>query len=286
MALPVVLIALGALLLAVNYGLLDLGFLLGVAQYWPLFVIAAGLDLLWRGRYRLALYGGAAALAIVLSLAGGSVGLGAGGAVEVAQGLEGARRAEVTLDTGVTDLRVAATASDLLASGSLTTGRGEQIRQSFDVRGDTARLTLAARNRSAFPISVGRGGRWDLRLTDRVPLALRIDAGVGRTDLDLRGLRLESLDVNAGVGDVTVTLPSAGAYAVEIDGGVGEVLVRLPRAVEARVTIDEGIGGVNLPAGFARDGNVHTSAGFATAAVRAEIDIDGGVGGVRLERID
>lgn len=285
-ALPVALIALGLLLLAVNYGLLDLGFLLGVARYWPLFVIAAGLDLLSRGRYRLALYAGAAAAAVLLSLAGGSLGVSPGGEVAVAQGLEGARRAEVTLDTGVTELHVTGASADLLASGTLAANRGEEIRQAFDVRGDTARLTLEARSRSVIPLDVGRGARWELQLTDRVPLTLRVDAGVGRTDLDLRGVRLESLDVNAGVGDVTVTLPATGAYDVEIDGGVGEVVVRLPRALEARVSIDEGVGEVSVPAGFTRAGDTHTSAGYATATARADIDIDGGVGRVRLERID
>src|SRR5690606_40714994 len=62
-------------------------------------------------------------------------------------------------------LHVTGASADLLASGTLAANRGEEIRQAFDVRGDTARLTLEARSRSVIPLDVGRGARWELQLT-------------------------------------------------------------------------------------------------------------------------
>lgn len=288
MTLPVILIAAGLLLFATNYGLLGWDFLLGIAQYWPVFLVAAGVDMLLRGRYRASVYGGAVVVAIALYAAGGALGIGGSATtLDVAQGLEGARRAEVVLDSSIADLNLTGSSTgQLLASGTLTSQRGEEIRRTFEVQGDTAQLTLRTRSRVTLPINVGRGGSWDLELTGRVPLALTVDTGVGRSNLDLRALDLVSLDLDSGVGDVTLTLPAAGAFAVDVDGGVGDITVRLPRSLEARVTVDSGLGDVEMPSGFSRTGDVYTSAGFDGATDRVEIDIDGGVGSIRFEQID
>lgn len=95
-----------------------------------------------------------------------------------------------------------------------------------------------------------RGGRerneWDLRLNGDVPLDLRLELGVGRSDLALGGLTLTRLTVAVGVGDATIDLRGAWRQDLEIavDGGVGKATVLLPAGVGARVEAQGGVGGV------------------------------------------
>src|SRR5690606_17328765 len=82
----------------------------------------------------------------------------------------------------------------------------------------------------------------------------------------------------------TFTLPP-GDYEAAIDTGVGAATVRLPQGVEARLRVSRGIGAVSVPAGFARDGDVYTSAGYGSARERLDISLDTGVGAVDVVRV-
>jgi len=283
---PLVLIAAGAFLLAANLGLLSWNALWNLWYVWPVALVAVGADLLLGGRYRLLVVAGAVvAAALVYATTSGAVGAGPQGVPEeVAQGLEGASRAEVSLSTGVTRLTVRGDPdAELLVAGTVTPMRGERVERSFAVAGGVARFSLDSEGRFTAP-PFGRGGVWDLTLTGRVPLALDVDTGVGDADLDLSGLRLERLELSTGVGAATITLPP-GDYEAAIDTGVGAATVRLPQGVEARLRVSRGIGAVSVPAGFARDGDVYTSAGYGSARERLDISLDTGVGAVDVVRV-
>lgn len=67
----------------------------------------------------------------------------------IAQALEGARRAEVTLSTGVSAVTVRGDAgADLLAEGTVRPQRGERIEQSFSLEGGVARFDVSSEGRA------------------------------------------------------------------------------------------------------------------------------------------
>lgn len=280
-----ILIAVGALLLVIQLGWFDWRLLAGISSYWPIFLVAAGIDLLTRGRNRLALYGGAAVLVLVLSLFGG-FSAGEDRVVQVAQELEGASAADVRLRAGVARMTLTSDRSaTLLAEGRLEAVAGQEIDQSYARRGQRGRLELASRRLRGFRGATS-APTWQLQLSGRVPIALHVDSGVGNANMDLSELQLESLQLDGGVGNVSLTLPPRGDYRADIDGGVGDTVVRLPRGLAARISVDRGVGSVRVPDVFTRDDDVYTSPGYDSAPDRVDLRIDGGVGSVRIEFAD
>ena len=166
---PVVLIVAGALLLLGNVGWLSWHVLFSLEHLFPPLLVAFGLDMLLQGRHRLPIVVGAIVAFAALS-AGAGARLGTGGPapepMEVAQSLEGARRAVVALSSGVTDLTVRGDArSSLLVAGTVRPLRGERVQRSFDVAGGVARFAL--HSEGGFARWLGRASRpggWDLTL--------------------------------------------------------------------------------------------------------------------------
>ncbi|HZW27869.1 MAG TPA: hypothetical protein VFF08_05420 [Trueperaceae bacterium] len=282
---PLLLIAGGALLFAMNLGWLSWDLLWGLWYLWPLALVAVGVDVLLRGRYRLLVMAGTlVAAALIYAGTSGTFGAPAlQGPMEVSQGLEGATRAEVSLSTGVTRLDVRGDAgADLLVAGTVTPLRGETIERSFAVDAGVARFSLDSEGTFRSP-PFGRGGVWELTLTGRVPMTLDVDTGVGEAVLDLSALRLERLEVSTGVGAATITLPR-GSYSAAIDTGVGAATIRVPEGVEVRLTTSRGIGAISVPSDLGRDGDVYATAGYGSASERLDISVDSGVGAVQVVR--
>lgn len=288
--LPILLVVVGLALLAANLGWLSWEGFLRLAELWPLALVAVGADVLTSGRYRVLIVAAALVIVTFFYALGGSV-LGLGGSAPstttVTQGLEGATRAQVRLTTGVAELRVDSGAGEgLLASGSIRTGRGERVEQSFRVEDGTAFLHLMSERAGPNFLLMTRSGAWNLTLTDAVPLTLDVGTGVGEAVLDLSTSRLERLALDTGVGAATVTLPGTGRYAVAVSSGVGAVTVRIPDGLAARVAVSRGVGAISVPSSFARDGDVYTSPGFDTASERVELRVTGGVGAITVMKSD
>jgi hypothetical protein len=291
---PIVLIGLGVLLLASNIGWFSFGDLFRLLSYWPIALVAVGVDMLTSGRYRLTVIAVAVALALVLWSAdvGGRAagwrigGIGAAGAtVSVEQPLERAAAGRVVLDLGVGQVRVDGNArAGELVSGTILTGRGETIDQSSRLEGDTRVVQIRTRQERFSGINVGGDGRrWELSLTREVPVSLSVSAGVGQTTLDLSEVRLTDISYDGGVGESTVTLP-AGSYSGTFDLGVGSSTIRIPRDAEVQVAVSSGLGRVSMPRDLRREGDVYTSDGYAGARERITLRVNGGVGAITVDR--
>jgi hypothetical protein len=291
--LPYILIVVGVLILVGNLGpgfgsvFTALGSLLNL---WPIALIAVGVDLLTAGKYRTIVIGAAVVIGLVYLFAVPGMGgrlAGAGERQDVNIPLDGAASVDVAIDMGVARLMLgsSSTAADAV-SGVVQPARGERFGMNTSRRGSTLQVELDSRNASR-PFNIGffggvDGGTWDLDLTERVPIDLEIDAGVGSSELDLRNVLLSGFDLDAGVGSVSATLPS-GDYSGSIDGGVGSITLRLPRGTPARIEIETGLGGVNAGSEFQRSGDVYTTANYDGDGVR--LSISAGVGQVRIETV-
>jgi hypothetical protein len=289
---PVLLIGLGILFLLSNLGVLNLDFWTILFRFWPVLLIAIGLDILLGRRS-----GVGALLAIVLLgvVIVGSLGWWEGGWAparsgetrSISQGLEGAERAEITLAAGVSQLMVSATpATNQLIEGTIVPLRTERIAEDFQKDGAVGKYTLNSEGRFTFPgWGWGNRGQWELRLTQAVPLDLAISTGVGKATLNLERLQLTRLEVNTGVGETTITLPGRGDFRAEIDGGVGQVTILIPDSLGVRMEANAGIGSVDVEGDFTQDEKVYTSANYDRAENRAEVNVSGGVGSITIRQI-
>ncbi len=147
---------------------------------------------------------------------------------------------------------------------------------------------------------------WVIQLNDNIQQDLSCNLGAGETNLDLRGLTLNSVDINAGVGEHTidlrdssvpeldikagvgeVTLDLTGKWqndlVADIKGGIGELNLSLPGTVGIRLEIAGGLGDVDIPRGFRKDGRVYTNDLYDTSDYRLEFDIKAGMGSINVE---
>ncbi len=125
---------------------------------------------------------------------------------------------------------------------------------------------------------------WGLRLSDRVPMALKVDVGAGSSDLKLAGLSLTGLDINVGAGTSTIDLTGDWArdLDVNIDAGAGSVNVRLPREVGAHVYVEPGPHVIET-GGLTLDRDTYTNAAYGVSNVTLRVDVEAGIGLVNLE---
>ncbi len=290
--LAVLLIVVGVLILLGNVGWLSWNLLVQLAYLWPVLLVALGVDMLTRRRYRLAVWGGAIVVgALLFAYEGGAPGgrliwgTPAGELHTVSHALAGARSADVGITTTVGSLRLGSLAgSTALVEGTIRTGRGETLSDELSRRGDTAVLRLVSDQRPGADLGGGQRRAWDLDLARGVPIALAIKTGVGSAHLDLRRVDLSSLRMEAGVGEVTATLPASGNYRADFKAGVGATHITIPAGTEARVTVHQGLGSVRVNGAFDRSGDTYQTPGYATAGNRVDLNVDGGLGQITIDR--
>lgn len=286
---PVALIVVGVLILAGNLGL-GLGplwrFLGNALQLWPVALVAIGLDMLTRGRYRLLVASVAVGLVVVVAAYGG-FGRTAGPPVTVEQAVAGARSARVTLGVGASAVTLGAAPNATAAIwGTVRPTRNEHVEQKAAKRGDVLDFSLRSRT-TGWPFfnvfGGGSGGSWNLTLNEDLPTDLVIDGGVGSLTLDLERADLTGLDLDAGVGMITITLPRAGGFTGTVDGGVGGTTILVPADLAVVIEVDTGVGAVNVEAGFEKSGNTYRSPAARTAGADvARLRVDVGVGSLTI----
>ena len=140
---------------------------------------------------------------------------------------------------------------------------------SFGVSGDAERMVFLRQSTQltigwANPVHWTTRPRWQIGLTDRLPLTLRVQGGVGDADVNLAGLQLETLRIEGNIGRMNITLPAGGAaLPASIRGGAGAIALNVPHNAAGTVDVRGGVGGfaVTLEAGAAVQINVQGGVG-------------------------
>ena len=250
---PLVLIILGFLLLFSNLGYIQFDFWHFVSTWWPLLLIVFGLDIL------------------IGSLRTRNV-----KARTLALELGTALRAEVSINFGAGDLTVGKAASGKIVDGTF---EGE-VR--YDVKPD-GRVWLKLEPLNWWGWNP-RGYRWNVGLTDAVPLKLSLDGGAANANLDLTDLKITDLQLKTGASSTVVRLPNAaGITNVRINAGAASVKLIVPAGVAARIHSTMAIGSNDInQQRFPRAGGDYVSPDYATAANKVDIQFDGGVGSLAV----
>ena len=287
---PLLLIIIGALLLAQGLGLLPSGLWAALVQLWPVLLIVAGLDLLigWRSRGAAVLVAvlGALVVSVVLTWAALRASAIPPDDVQLLYvARQGAERlsARIRFQTGQLSLGALAP-SDYVLEGTAHNGAGDSVEQQYTVLGGEGRLALSqANNPLLAPFLAGRVGKnnWELRLAPSLPLALEIDTGDASASLDLSGLALTSLDLTTGAGETHLSLPPAAARASLHTGG-GATTLTLPAGSAARLTIQPGRANITIPEHLTANGQTYTTPNFDPAAPFLDLDLSASTGPVTI----
>ncbi len=282
---PFLFIGLGIVLLlqqlgTIQWSLWDIAF-----RFWPLLVIAVGLDILVARRSFL---GAVAGLIVLLALLlGGIYLMGPGPArgtvissENVSYPLAGASSAEYNLNSGAGKIQIGplpATSASVI-EGTLGQTVGGSATADRTSSGGKAIVSIQSNWPRAYVFSRGDEFLWDLSLPRLLPLDVRLNLGAGEIIANLAELNPASVDVKLGAGHLSLALPSVGDLQVKINIGVGAAEISLPAGAPISVECTTGIGSCNLPNGSGFWNQSYTSPEYNAAKFHLRITISMGVG--------
>jgi hypothetical protein len=127
---------------------------------------------------------------------------------------------------------------------------------------------------------------WSLKLTDSIPVELKIDVGAGKGDLHLAKVDLTRLEVNIGAGQAVVDLTGERAkdLQAQIHGGVGEAVVRLPKNIGVVANVHGGLGAVDVHGLKADEDGQYVNAAYGKSPNTIHLTVEGGIGHIKLEQ--
>lgn len=277
---PLILIVLGVLFLAGNFGYLSVSPAV-VIGLWPLLLILLGIDIAFAGRWPVPTLAAellviAAGVALVVAqpvLPVWWVGAGAG-ETSVSEPRDGAQSLTLHVNGGAGKYTIRGGAAELVDASAdqprLAIRRTDRGGTAADVRVD--QTDGAFRVGPAQPITV------DVRLAGDLPVTLDLNAGAGDFMVDLTDVRLRDARVNVGAAQLVVVLPHPqGDVPITVAAGASSVIIQVPPDVEAQVTLTGALTSLRNDTGRFT-GN--STSGYASATDRVTVKITGGASSV------
>ncbi|MDQ6882667.1 MAG: DUF5668 domain-containing protein [Candidatus Dormibacteraeota bacterium] len=289
---PLLLIAIGVVVLLANTGVLSAGTLQRLGDLWPLILIFLGVQLvlnhtLSRPQARLAGLA-VAAVIVVAALAFAIVVPAAGGGtqrLESSEPLSGMTAATLDLSYSGATIDVQSAALDgQLFTAQVDYPNGEQPPDVSVDRGAST-LQISGGGPSVLHLFGRRSSRHILvTLANRIPWSVQVSGGAAAMTLHLANLSLTKVEISGGATRVELSLPRPkGTLAVNLSGGATDLIVQAP-PVEWQLSVSGGLSSVDING--ARSGAVgdlqHRSPGYNTASNRIAIDVSGGISHVQL----
>jgi hypothetical protein len=259
----VVLIGLGTVFLLGNLGYLMIGSWEIIWRFWPVLLLALGLDLIIGRR---SAWSALAGVALGVLLIGAIIYISViqpftttpGDAYSFTQDLTGAKRAEIFLEPVIGRMEVSSGAEgQTLVQGKLNLTGLESRQENYSVEGGTGTFRLGSSGTYMGPwpfFGSNSQPGWSIQLNSIVPLTLNSELVIGDHLLDLRGLTLEELDASTVIGRTVLSLPQGGEWSGKLDQVIGMLVVRVPKGASVRI-VTEALSVGGLPAGYRRDGN-------------------------------
>jgi hypothetical protein len=302
LVLPIVLITIGAMFLYANWRpAFDPWPIL--RTYWPLILVFVGLGKMWdatRGRQNpdgtprsggVSLGATFGALAFVLVLVilfwhGRAYTRDRHFSEDLQQNsrtveLQGARSVDVSLESSSGEFTISGGSSHLLDADFKYSDSYGTPHVDYNVDAGVGHLNISQDDASTH---FGRShNEWNLRLSNDVPLELKVQMGAGRGRLRLRDLPVTRLEMSMGAGqaDVDLTGDRKSDLTANLEGGVGQVTIRLPRKVGVVVRASGGIGSISAH-GFRHDDDEYTNEAYGKTPATIHLRVQGGIGQINL----
>jgi hypothetical protein len=299
---PVLLLVVGFSLLAYNLEWIDWSPWRALMTLWPLFIVAAGLDLLLRRTSTWISLSAALLFAVLLILlmnAGGIKRHASARAegtrvqpVEVPLGQATSAYVELHMDSGDIELSAAAPGGRRLVEGEARLPLGSRLVVDQDTTGPEGKVRIESGLKHRHGAHVSWFGddrvgdhRWTLGLARTVPMDVDIQVNAGTFNLDFSELNIASVkaEINAGTGELQLSKDVAEGSA-DLSVQVGTLKITVPVECAARVRTE---GGLNTLHGD-RDRYTKTADGYETSGdgkgpCRWEISVHGNLSSLSLQ---
>jgi hypothetical protein len=195
---------------------------------------------------------------------------------------QGAKSVDVSLETSAGEVNVSGGTGHLLDADFHYSDSYDSPRVEYNVVSGVGHLQIAQDDQGSVHFGTTHN-TWDLRLSNEVPLQLKIEMGAGRGHLRLRDLDVIRLDVRMGAGqlDLDLTGERKKDLVADLEGGVGQATIRLPRNVGVIVNASGGIGSISAH-GLRHDGDDYTNEMYGKTPATIHLKVQGGVGQITL----
>lgn len=283
---PLLLISVGLVFLAANFGFLPPVSMLALLALWPLILIFIGVDIAVGRRSPLTALGIDLALllaGLVLVTAQPSwIGVSwfagaAEGQSDVAAPRDGASSLNLHLSGG---------------AGRFTLVGGSSALAEAHSDASTLRLRRSGTDRATVRIDEVGGSRFgvrgspaltiDSKVASDIPTSLDVSVGAGEFVLDLRDVKVTDARISAGASSLELTLPRpTGDVSVRISAGASSVVIEVPDGVEARVTTTGALMSLRSTSGRVTvNGGVAETVGYGAARDRVTVTVSAGASSV------
>ena len=285
---PVVGIGLGVIFLGCNFGYLPMSALDVLIKFWPVLLIAWGVDLIVDHR---GVWSAVVGLVVGLALVAGTFYVArynpafqSAATQPIALERNGATDATGSLTMPMGEMLVGGEAGEkYLVEGSVTdTGK---VQSSVKVDGTSASFYINDTTQGTYtPFSgVTSSLTWDLKLNPVVVYVVSAEMGAGNMQFNLDGLQIKNLELSSGVGQTSVILPENGKETIKISQAVGQTVIQVPQNAAVRIELGTALAIPTYPSDFTRSGSVVSSPEAATASEVQVVKVDAAVGLVTIQ---
>jgi hypothetical protein len=192
-----------------------------------------------------------------------------------------AKKLTVNLKLGAGSLKVSKGAKDWV-NGTVKYNKKHKPIVDYNLVGNKG--TVNIKEPSEFTIGNVKN-KWNLTLSNKVPIDLSVEAGASSTYLDLKDLKLRKLDVNAGVGEIKIDLSGKWekSFDAKIDTGVGKSTFILPSDVGVKIISEKGIGTADYIGLISKGNGVYVNEAYKKSNVILTIQTQLGIGDVTFK---
>ena len=279
-----IIIVLGLVLLAANFGWVDWGFVLSLWQLWPLILILIGLGLLFRDSHRTL---GAILMLVVVVLGIGLAwvsyeGLGWGRYITTqieSPPVTTVNEARAEIEVGAAQLSVVGGDTGRMVTGTSVSRRSPDL--SFEGSGGSYRFKVNQKWQNFIGLNMGRSESLSLTLAERVPWTIDVQSGGADMQIDLSRVLLAGLNVSTGASSLKLTVGQevVSDAHVSISGGAASYDISLPRNLNITVRTSTGLTSQDFDSGFAKSGDTWTSNGGGN---RLMVEVKSGVSSLHV----
>jgi hypothetical protein len=284
-----VLVTIGLLWLLSNLGFPTWFFWRGLFRLWPVFLVAAGINIIFRGKPVINALVWLLALALVVGY--GLVGyqwrdssLAPKGSEFKLENRAGTKRANLNIKAAAINTRIDSD-TDMLFEGIIP-DLGTFCNAEF-TENDSVVNVYITQQRDTVPINIKKEYRCNLSLGRSLPWALDIDVGAANGNLDLTKIAVDSLRLRMGAGNIRVALSDLSEKAnLDIKTGAANLELIVPQHAGVSIRLKGAVAHSNLgELGWNMSDGSYVSPEYHLANGRIDIDLDIGVGRFNV-RID
>ena len=194
-----------------------------------------------------------------------------------------AQQAEVFLSGGAAEIKISG-GTEFLVSGNLESNV-VALQSESNTENGTQKVKIQMKEQGRinfFPSNFKNN--LDVKLSENIPLALKLDSGASKTEVDLSNLKISGLEINTGASDLKLTLGNEilNGTNVDVNAGASSIKIILPKEIGVRVEMKGGLSSIDFPESQKTGENSYESNNYASSTKQINISLETGASSVSL----